>query len=79
MKLEDIATGQSLSGIEPAQNVSVVAVVPIGEGSVQLVYRTPDGAIKERLLSRDDEETVAIATAERPFAFDGDAEAFQLC
>lgn len=78
MKLEDITTGQNLSGIEASQVVSVVATVPHGEGALQLIYRTPEGAIKERLLSRDDEASVGIATAERPFAFDGDGAAFQL-
>ncbi len=78
MKLEDIRKGQSLSGIEPNQIVSVFGTETHGEGSLQIVYRTPDGGLKERLLSRDDEATVEIATAERPFAFDGDGAAFQL-
>ena len=78
MKLEAITSGQSLSGIKASQVVSVVATVPHGGESLQLIYRTSEGAIKERLLSRDDEASVEIATAERPFAFDGDSEAFQL-
>lgn len=78
MKLEEIKSGQSLSGIEPSQIVTVVAVVPLGEGSVQTIYRTPDGGMKERLLSRGDESSVDLATMERPFSFDGDGTAFQL-
>ena len=78
MKLEAITSGQSLSGIEASQVVSVVATVPHGGDSLQLIYRTPEGEIKERLLSRDDEASVEIATTERPFAFDGDGAAFQL-
>lgn len=78
MRLEDISTGASLAGIEPTQVVFVVATVPLAEGSIQLIYRTPDGAMKERLLSRADEQTIGIATAERPFSFDGDGGAFQL-
>lgn len=78
MKLEELAAGQSLSGIEPTDIVSVVALVPLAEGSVQLIYRTPDGAMKERLLGRADEATIALASAERPFSFDGDGAAFQL-
>jgi len=78
MKLEAITSGQSLSGIEASQVVSVVATVPHGGESLQLIYRTPEGAIKERLLLRDDEASVEIATAERPFAFDGDGADFQL-
>jgi superfamily II DNA or RNA helicase len=78
MKLEDITKDLNLSGIEPTQIVSVVATVPLGDGSVQLIYRTPDGQMKERLLGRMDEASIAVATAERPFSFDGDGAAFQL-
>jgi SNF2 family DNA or RNA helicase len=78
MKLEDIATGQSLSGIEASRIVSVMAALPHGQDALQLIYRTPDGAIKECLLSRADEASVAIAAAERPFALDGDGASFQL-
>src|SRR4051794_22390656 len=78
MKLEQLAPGQSLTGIEPSDVVSVVALVPLAEDSVQLIYRTPSGAMKERLLGRPDEASIAIASAERPFSFDGDGAAFQL-
>jgi len=78
MKLQEISVGQSLSGIETSRIVSVVATVPHGAEALQLIYRTPEGAIKERLLSQDDEASVDLATAERPFAFDGDGANFQL-
>ena len=78
MKLEDIAAGAGLAGVEPSQIVSVVAVVSVAEGALQLIYRTPDGAMKERLLGRADENSIAIAATERPFSFDGDGAAFQL-
>lgn len=78
MKLEEITTGISLAGVEPSQIVSVVATVSLGEGAVQLIYRTPDGLMKERLLGRTDEASVNIASAERPFSFDGDGASFQL-
>lgn len=78
MRLEDIIVGQSLAGIEPSQIVSVVATVPLGTDSVQLIYRTAEGSMKERLLNRGDEGAVSVATVERPFSFDGNGEAFQL-
>ena len=78
MRLEEITAGSNLTGVEPSEVVSVVATVPLGDGSVQLIYRTPSGAMKERLLSRADEQLISVATAERPFAFDGDGAAFQL-
>ena len=78
MKLEDISTGASLRGVEPTAVVSVVAVVPVGEGTVQLIYRTPEGAMQERLLGRADEPLISLATSDRPFSFAGDGAAFQL-
>ena len=78
MKIEELAQGQSLSGVEPRDVVTVVAIVPLGEGSVQLIYRTPDGSMKERMLGRVDEELIEFATTERPFSFDGDGDAFKL-
>jgi superfamily II DNA or RNA helicase len=78
MRIEDIAPGNSLTGLEPSEVATVVAVVPIAEGAVQVIYKTPDGTLKDRLLGRADEESIAIATQERPWAFDGDGEAFKL-
>ncbi len=78
MKLEEIAIGNNLTGVEPTLVVSVVAVVPIAEGAVQVIYKTPDGTLRDRLLGRADEAEINIATVERPWSFDGDGEAFQL-
>ena len=58
MKLNQIATGQALAGVEVNEIVTVVAAVPHGDAAVQLIYRTPDGAMKERLLGRADEQEV---------------------
>jgi superfamily II DNA or RNA helicase len=78
MKLESITSGLSLSGVEPAHIVTVVAAVPIAEGALQLVYKTPDGTLKDRLLGRADETNIALAMTERPWAFDGNGEDFKL-
>jgi SNF2 family DNA or RNA helicase len=78
MKLNQITVGQTLAGIEINQIVTVVATVPHGESAVQLIYRTPNGAIKERLVGPADEQEIQVATAERPFSFDGSGADFQL-
>src|SRR5713101_6293429 len=78
MRIEDLTPGASLIGLEPSAVATIFAVVPIAEGAVQVIYKTPDGTLKERLLGRADETTIALATQERPWAFDGDSEAFQL-
>ena len=77
-KLENLQPGLPLVGLEPAVVATVAAVVPIGEGAVQVFYRTPDGTTKERLLGRGDEENLSVAIVERPWSFDGDGAAFQL-
>lgn len=78
MRLEDLRPGLSIVGLEPTDIVSLIAVVPIGEGTVQVVYKTASGGLKERLLCRIDEEQIDIATQGRPWSFDGDGEAFKL-
>jgi superfamily II DNA or RNA helicase len=78
MKLEEIAPGISLEGVEPTAVVQAVAAVPIGADSIQLIYRLPDGSIKERLLSRREEGDIRPAVVSRPWSFDGDGEAFKL-
>jgi superfamily II DNA or RNA helicase len=78
MKLEEISSGASLEGVEPSSVVTVVAAVALPPDSLQLIYRLPDGALRERLLSRADEASLNIATARRPWSFDGDGAAFQL-
>ena len=54
MRLEEIATGASLDGVEPSSVVTVIAAIPIPPSSLQLVCRVPEGALRERLLSRAD-------------------------
>ncbi len=78
MKLNEISSGLSLAGVEPTQIVQVVAAVQLGAEAVQLIYRTPEGTIKERFLSAADEPSISIATFERPFSFDGNGADFQL-
>jgi SNF2 family DNA or RNA helicase len=77
LPLESISPGQHLQGVLVDRVVEVVAVVPMGEGAVQLLFRV-DGDIRDRLLGRDDEETLALATVDRPWSFEGDGETFKL-
>lgn len=76
--LEELKAGTSLTGVEPIWVVTVVAVVPIGDGAVQVIYKTPEGVLKDRLLTRADEPGIGVATEERPWAFDGNGEDFKL-
>ena len=77
-KLEEIKSGVSLEGVEPDLIVTVAAVMPVGDGALQVFYKLPDGTLRERLLSRSDEASVSVATTARPWSFDGDGETFKL-
>jgi hypothetical protein len=60
------------------RSVTVVDVTWHGSEVLTLTYRTADGAVAERLVYRDDEPRLAIVEEGRPWAFDGDGEAFKL-
>ncbi len=74
----ELSPGLSLTGIEPDRIVQVVAVLPVAENVVTLIYRLPDGTIRERLLTEADFPSISVATSERPWSFDGDGTAFKL-
>ena len=78
MNLDDITHGMNLEGLEPAKVVTVLAAIKVSPNSLTLIYRLPDGSIRERLLLRDSEPSLREATTQRPFSFDGDGAAFQL-
>jgi superfamily II DNA or RNA helicase len=78
IKLEDLSPGVSLEGVEPNLVVTVAAVAPVGEDARQVFYRLPGGATRERLIGRADQASISVATATRPWSFEGDGEAFKL-
>src|SRR6266567_8186257 len=78
LKLEEITKHAALTGIEPGQVVRVVTTELVGDNALTVYYKTSDGRLLERMLFRTDEDGIALATQERPWAFDGDGEAFQL-
>ena len=67
MKLEQIAKGAQISGIEPGKVVRVVSADPLGDNAVTVVYKTDDGRLGERVFFRSNEApgTVVIHSAER--------------
>ena len=78
IRLEDIMPGIAITGLEPTDVCSIAAVVPLGDGAVQLIYKLPDGTLKDRLLNRVDEPNISIATSERPWSFEGNGDDFKL-
>lgn len=78
LRLEEIAKGQQLVGVELSGPVQVMACEPAGADALTLIYRTPAGGIGERMLLREDQERLAVATGSRPWSFEASGESFQL-
>jgi len=78
MKLEQIAKGAQISGIEPGKVVRVVSADPLGDNAVTVVYKTDDGRLGERVLFRSNESELHIASVGRPWSFDADGADFKL-
>ena len=76
-KLEDLQPGLRLAGVIPGQNVSVIAVQPHGADAIELTYKTAGGELGQRVLGRDAEGKLALASLEaRPL--DAPAADFKL-
>lgn len=78
LKLEQIQKNAAISGLEPGQVVSIVTTEPVGSDALTVYYKTPDGALRERMLFRTDEANLSLAEAGRPWAFDAPGDAFKL-
>ncbi|WP_083297954.1 helicase-related protein [Mycolicibacterium grossiae] len=72
-----IADGMQISGIIPGTPVEIIAVIPSGQDAKQIIYRTPDGSIQERVFYRSDSIGLDVYhPSGRPF--DADPQEFRL-
>nr|WP_300311446.1 helicase-related protein [Halomonas sp.] len=78
LKLEDIKQDAQVRGIRPDEVVRVVAVVPVGTDALTVYFKDSQGAVHEQMLFRDNEPTLSLAEAGRPWAFDAPGADFKL-
>ena len=76
--LEDLKPEKRVDGLVVGSSVTVVATSWHGSETLEVVYRTPDGAVDNRLLSRSDENRLSIVADERSWTLDADGELFKL-
>nr|NLI51483.1 DEAD/DEAH box helicase [Propionibacterium sp.] len=68
MELEEISSGQRLSGVIPGDLVTVIATQWHGRDAVELTFRPTVGHLDQRIVYRADEPRLEIARAAgRPF------------
>jgi superfamily II DNA or RNA helicase len=71
-RLEDLRPGASVRGILPNETVAVVTCQWHGQDVLTLVFRDASGRVRDQLVYRDQEPTIEIAAAGRPWTFDAD-------
>ncbi len=77
LRLENIAAGSSIEGIE-ARAVTILSVEWFGNAVLEIAYKNSAGRTGSRLLYRQDEATLSLASAALPWSFDADGEQFRL-
>ncbi len=77
-KLEEIHAGTRMTGLLPTGVATVESIQWIGQQALKVIFRGQDNQLGERLLYRDDESTLEVVEAGRPWSFDGDGELLRL-
>jgi SNF2 family DNA or RNA helicase len=72
-----LTSGIRLNGVEPGETVTVLFSQSHGADAVELAYRRVNGSLGQRIVFRDDEDSLTVAnTGAR--AFDAPADDFKL-
>ena len=78
MKLEELTNGTRVRGLTPDGVATVKAASWFGDHGVELIYTDPQGSLQQRLVYRDDEESLELVQGGRPWSFDGDGDLLRL-
>lgn len=78
MLISEIKQNISIVGLEQDKVITIQAIAPINDSSVNVFYTLSDGSVKSRLITATDAANLRIAEKEIPFSFKGNAEEFKL-
>jgi superfamily II DNA or RNA helicase len=78
LHLQDIKKDSIVEGIVAGDTVKVIAIEPVGDDALTIVYKDNDGTIDERMLFRADESSLSLVEKGRPWSFDGNGSDFKL-
>ena len=76
--LEDIKAGAAVRGLTPDGVAKVVQVEWFGDQAIKVTFEDASGAVKNRLVYRNEEPTLEIVASGRPWSFDGDGNLLRL-
>ena len=77
-KLEDLRTGARIGGLAPSGVARVVHVEWYGDQAAKVTYEDSAGAVANRLVYRDEANTLELVGAGRPWSFDADGALLRL-
>lgn len=78
VQLEDLKAGASVKGLSPTGTAKVVQVEWFGNQAVKVTFEDVTGTVKNRLVYRNEEPSLAVVAAGRPWSFDGDGSLLRL-
>jgi SNF2 family DNA or RNA helicase len=76
--LEDLKPKTRVTGLVAGGPATVIAVDWHGNDTVEVVYRTDDGQVADRLLSRSDEPRLQVEVESTLWTLDADGDLFRL-
>ena len=76
--LEDLQTGTFIRGLAPGGIAKVVHIEWFGDQAVKVTYEDAMGAVRNRLVYRNEEASLEVVEAGRPWSFDGDGALLRL-
>jgi hypothetical protein len=77
-KLKDLRSGSFISGLAPLGATKIVHVERYGDQAVKATYEDSTGAVRNRLVFRDEEPALEVVAAGPAWSFDGDGALLRL-
>ncbi len=78
MRLEDLQHGTRVTGLSSGGTVTVQSVNWIGDHAANVIFADDDNNLGQRIVYRDDEATLDVVQAGRPWSFDADGALLRL-
>jgi SNF2 family DNA or RNA helicase len=76
--LEDLKAGAFITGLAPSGAAKVVHVEWFGDQAAKVTYEDASGAVRNRLVYRNEQPALEIVKEGRPWSFDGDGALLRL-
>ncbi len=63
--LEDLKAGASIEGLTPSGTAKIVNIEWFGNQALKVIFEDANGSVKDRIVYRDDEHTLKIASCNK--------------